>query len=312
MSRHFLLFRVEDTWFQENYASGSSGAVAVGPDVIITLRRSFFVANAAAVSVGAVGTSFNGWVRISDCVFNFNRALSEFGLVGAALLNFGNNVEITNSIFKGNEATLIGGALWLLPNSTFKITNCTFERNVARGAPAIALFANSTLDLRNSIFKENNSTLFNTGAIYTYTGATLTITSCSFVRNVALEKGAGAAILFGPANIVDIKDSIFLNNSAAQNGGAIFVSVGSSVAISGSVFGGNVAGNSGGAIAMVSANTSITNSIVSLCRSDLGGGISIQGGVTSFRNVSFLNNSAVSVAAVQVECALNQTDSEII
>jgi hypothetical protein len=278
----------------------SCGAISVGPEVNVTLARNYFFKNEAMRSVGVLGTSFSAGVRIRECVFILNRAAERAGLVGVASFNFGNDVEITDSIFQENIAGFVGGAIWVFPSSVVKIKNCTFERNVAMGAPALNIFANSTVEIIGSTFLKNNSTFFSVGTVYTYSNVLLTVRSCSFISNVASGDGYGGAIMAGPANTLTIKDSIFLNNSVARNGGALCVSIGSTLSMDGSEFRGNFAGNKGGGIMFRGQTALITNSIFFGCESGYGGALFIGGGDVTIRNVSFLNNKAPTAGAVLV------------
>ncbi len=98
----------------------------------------------------------------------------------------------------------------------------------------------------NNCRLENNSTQNSGGAIYSTDP--LTITGCTFSNNSAQSGGAIYAFVVAP----DVENSVFIQNTAAGDGGAI--SIGGRVAsathlhITNTRFTGNLAGEGGGAV----------------------------------------------------------------
>jgi predicted outer membrane repeat protein len=241
-----------------------------------------------------------------------------------------------------------GGGLYMM-NSSPTIDRCRFLANnsgqpngfIGRGG-AIYVGDNSVPAIEECIFTANSS--YNGGAIYAKAGG-WNISDCEFVGNTAALRGAGISIAanvgpsaVGIANcafhgntsssqggaisafnlagtpggnflVIDIDDSLFLNNTAGSgsSGGAIWSS-GARLDIASCDFVSNSASNgSGGAISMVGQEFSTPN-VIRDCRfqrntaspGDSGGIVAVSstgpgGFPVSIKQCLFLGNHGVSV-----------------
>lgn len=162
-----------------------------------------------------------------------------------ALYNSGGNIEVGNSIFKGNFADsnninfAIGGAIYNLNGGTMTINNTDFQNNYTNGASSYGgAITNgyqsgpqANMTITNSIFRNNyaeGSVVERGGALYN--NGKVTITESTFNNNSAIgETGnyvsAGAIYNEGSAEILK---SEIINNTAKSvdygsiTGGAIY------------------------------------------------------------------------------------------
>ena len=184
---------IQDSEFSQNSAQGDGGAIFfLG---LLQILGSRFEENWALPNVIQIGNSDSG---------------VEYDLFGSGGAVYGEQIEITASVFDGNIALINGGAIYadesleifqLLPqngnsHSTEFENNIAFaedflgsgENGVQAGGGAIMAAGSATV--RDSLFK-NNLTAGNGGAI-NYIDGTLTIKNSTFDANTAF--GSGGAI----------------------------------------------------------------------------------------------------------------------
>ncbi|MDK9559139.1 choice-of-anchor Q domain-containing protein [Marinobacter sp. M216] len=199
-----------------------------------------------------------GQLMISDSKFSDNSVTGN----GGAIHNRG-VAEIRNSLFSGNRAGARGGAIesW---DADLTIEDSVFENNqtltdsnsgIAGGAISTAgEFGVGTTTIRRSEFRGNQARNYG-GAIYQSTGETLLIEDTVFEDNHVVaasnEFGTGFnAEAHGGAVAVDrstgvlIRRSSFVNNTANNYGGALYIGRsgrGGTVTVEDSTFDGNQA-----------------------------------------------------------------------
>jgi len=143
-----------------------------------------------------------------------------FGGNGGAILagaSTGNSVTITNVVFSGNYCSpsandgCSGGAISMTGGGNLTVSNSTFSGNDAA--------KNKGTGSGGAIYFDNNS---NPGNV--------SITNSIFTNNVAQGTGAqGGAVYLagGVGSTYTVGNNTFTGNSAAQNGGALYLSKGS-------------------------------------------------------------------------------------
>ena len=236
---------VDNVYFLNNTAKSDGGAIyfdslAVGCKVI----NSTFENNTAGDDGGAIDWNATTGV-LNGTTFINNKA----GDNGGALCREENAAGGYgyNNIFYNNTAYQ-GGAIAWMKSENININHYTFVDNAAEvsGGAIYVGEGSGNCIVSNSYFEGNNVTSTDDGhggAIewYAQSGAVFTST---FNDNHAYK---GGAIFVGrTSGDINITDSIFENNTAVSNGGAIDVNA-SSVIITGSTLTGNTAQN-GGAI----------------------------------------------------------------
>lgn len=187
-----------------------------------TLRDSRFIGNGGA---GAVSIVFGS---ISDCYFEGNHSGNNGGAINAQ-----GGPQISACTFVNNSANSSGGAV---SASGAVIDACSFAGNTAQSSGGAV---SGTSFVGRSTFSANRAG--NGGALSGF----LRVTACSFSENEAVGAliGSGGAIT-GSAG--EIRDSEFVRNSAAGDGGAC--AVGGNTAIVNCTFVDNLAVFFGGGV----------------------------------------------------------------
>ena len=291
-------------------SSSSRGDVhsALYSENTVTLSRCTLVNNKATSTYNTVTNSyvvrtasFDG--SMTDCIVRDNYVSSIGAMaIGITIVGSSSN-KVSNTKFMNNYATstngnAFGAALQVLGT----VSNCTFEYNQANS------------DVNNS----------HAGALCFRPGST--VYNCTFIGNIAYR---GAATTFHASG--ELKDCIFINNTATGFGGAISTgydgTTGQNVKISNSYFEGNAApiggaitthGNditvdnstflsnkaadNGGAIYVVDDGITVLNSnFGNNSAKNYAGAIYVKGNNVKIQNATFVNNSAHFAGAVRVE-----------
>lgn len=291
-------------------SSSSRGDVhsALYSENTVTLSRCTLVNNKATSTYNTVTNSyvvrtasFDG--SMTDCIVRDNYVSSIGAMaIGITIVGSSSN-KVSNTKFMNNYATstngnAFGAALQVLGT----VSNCTFEYNQANS------------DVNNS----------HAGALCFRPGST--VYNCTFIGNIAYR---GAATTFHASG--ELKDCIFINNTATGFGGAISTgydgTIGQKVKISNSYFEGNAA-PIGGAITTHGNDITVDNSTfisnkaaddggavyvvddgITVLNSNFGnnsaknhaGAIYVKGNNVKIQNATFVNNSAHFAGAVRVE-----------
>lgn len=264
--------------FSNNKSNTSDGGfLAAYGELNITGGK--FENNKAKNTGGAIIVGENSKASIENATFENNQAST-----GGAI-NSLNDLTIKNSTFTNNQAKW-GGAI----RSTKKLTleEVNFKNNTANSAGG-ALYLQGGAEINNSDFEENKATI-NGGAIYS--SKEIEVSSSKFSKNSA--KNSGAIHLKEVTEVSKITDSLFTENNATEQGGAVWAN-NSDINIDKTNFNNNSSGNYGGALCFNGDKTfSITNSSVIKNKSDLGGGIFALGGNLKVENTTIESNNATN------------------
>ena len=213
--------------------------------------------------------------------------LTVYAFVGGALLVNQSNVDITSSIFEGNNAE-VGGAIFSVDESNITVSNSTFVNNHA--------FYPYKLSFGGAIYSESGQ--YNPGRASMPISGSMVIINTEFIDNTATSEG-GAVVAFyvnvgihkcklirnsgslGGAMmvqnaIVTIYHSQFDHNIAhyaVTGGGAVLVNDGTVVNITRSQFSNNTAWQGGALFAKSLSNVTITNSVFDRNTAQTHGGV---------------------------------------
>ena len=209
---------------------GIGGALYIS-DSNITVLHSLFKENTATYSGGAIHMQKTRGSFV-NCTFERNSAkslLNKKTSGGAISSCYRSNITVQESLFIENTATYIGGAVHM-QKTRGSFVNCTFERNSAKsllnkmtGGGAIFSCDRSNITVQESLFKENTAT-YSGGAI-NMQKTRGSFVNCTFERNSL--KGLSDKISFGGAifscdrSNITVQESLFKENTATYNGGAI-------------------------------------------------------------------------------------------
>ena len=155
--------------------------------------------NAAVTGGGLFFYTTASGASISNCSFSNNSSTASGGGIGAYLNGTSHTspITISNCTFTSNTAGANGGGMELrfansYSNNNIIISDCIFSSNTAAapsgnsafGGGAIRAFT-CALDVHNSVFNSNSTTLANGGAILLYSTTSATINNSKFIANTA-------------------------------------------------------------------------------------------------------------------------------
>jgi predicted outer membrane repeat protein len=164
---------------------------------------------------------------------------------------------IANNAFQTTSFTYGGGA-YLSDNVELTLIRSRIEGHIAqstfdgRGA---GLYLNNAAVTLNDSQVENNTAGTVGGGIRLWDTSSLTIQGGSSLSNNHALNGTGGAIAASGTPTIDIIDSLLMGNSAATDGGAIYLESGTLDFTGGWTLRENSAGGSGGAIAALGSAT---------------------------------------------------------
>ena len=283
---------LSDVKLSDNAADGYGGAVFNNGELVVSdsVFNSNDVLNRGSASVDYGGAAIYNWydgtLTVSGSNFTNN------------IKNYKNGDNLVGAITTIGNATVIGS----------NFVNNSGRWGGAISATGAELRKNSsTLTVSNTIFKDN-SALY-AGAVYIW-GSNYNIADCVFDNNTAFGKGnmtpnnnnGGALVVsqvsrFNEPITGTISGSKFTNNKA-QYGGAAYFNKGF-VTITDSVFENNVATAEGGAVDF--SHASVKDLVVSINNSSfVGNKAPVAGAIftnvdSKITNSNFINNSAAKI-----------------
>ena len=188
----------------------------------------------ATISKGDAIKKFN-YFNIAAIASNVVLSNLKFTSNHASAINWnGDNGVISNCIFENNNAQGegLGGAINLHANNC-NITDCSFKNNGAYNYGGAIYIEGENNSISYSKFEDNNVNSLETtvitsgGAIYSK-GKGLTIDTCNFKGNSAINGNGGAVYVEGDGNIIfnsTFSDNFLsntLNSTSLIGGGAIY------------------------------------------------------------------------------------------
>ena len=229
--------------------------------------------------VGAIATIGNATVIGSNFVNNSGRWGGAISATGAELRKNSSTLTVSNTIFKDNSA-LYAGAVYIW-GSNYNIADCVFDNNTAFGKGNMTPNNNNGGALVVSQVSRFNEPI------------TGTISGSKFTNNKAQYGGAA----YFNKGFVTITDSVFENNVATAEGGAVDFSHASVkdlvVSINNSSFVGNKAPVAGAIFTNV--DSKITNSnFINNSAAKIGGAICNVNDLT-VENSKFVNNTPQAI-----------------
>ncbi|WP_157975969.1 choice-of-anchor Q domain-containing protein [Lewinella sp. IMCC34191] len=241
--------------------SGSGGGILNNIDATLTISNARIALNEANRAGGGIedASGSGSMVTITDSKINDNVVFNAPGNGGGIHIGSDGDLMITGSSVDMNKAGAEGGGIWN-GAGTLTVSNTLVRMNEAMGDDADqgggGLYNNGN---GNIIVKDNARILDNKatgtagsgGGILNNTGATLTVMDSEVSGNEANRAGGGIEDASGSASMVEITDTDFENNRvnfAPGNGGAIHVGSDGNLTISGGMVSGNSAGQEGGGL----------------------------------------------------------------
>lgn len=277
---------IYNSTFQHNTANANGGAVYWrGHDGQI-IDSNFINNTAKGLNTDSYGNSGDGgamfWAGINgtveNCIFLDNEAkknpsLNQSGRGGAVYIEpcaHGNkNTTFHNVCFENNVAGTNGGAVdWHAGAHDGLVENATFINNTAKGDGGAVYWYGDYGEIKNATFignkalgPDDNKNSGGFGGAVSCSGYHFAIGDSVFVNNSANLNGGAVVVKAEGSRNTTIENSIFISNEAGRNGGAICWNINCPDGIIiNSTFEYNRAHGSAGAVGMQSANSCIYNS----------------------------------------------------
>lgn len=187
------------------------------------------------------------YILITDCQFIFNTA----GESGGAVYKTGSNdsLIVDNSYCSSNLANAFGGTLYISgTNSSVSVTNSAFINNMAIREGGGAIYSNglhANVTLNSSIFCNNSASYCSVLDVDNYNHFSVNLTNSVFTYNTASGQTIGGGVACIRNASINILDSTFKHNFASHHAGVFYIDE-SQTSVDGSVFINNSAAVDGG------------------------------------------------------------------
>lgn len=265
------------------------------------------------ITIDANGNSrifnvLNGNITLDGLTITNGYAVGGSG--GGIIIGIDTSLTLNNSTIEGNFA-LEGGGISNVSQSTLIINNSTISSNTASvfGAGGIADHGSSRIIITNSTIT-NNTADFIGGARFEGEVTIIGSTISSNVSRYSSSAGGGVAITSSNA-LVDISDTLIINNRAGSGGG-IAISNNGSLTLSNSTVSNNQAVSFGGGIHSYGGNSVIDNTDFDGNTAYYGGAINLKNGSSKITSSTVTGNEALGKGGgVQIDgglMTLNATD----
>jgi predicted outer membrane repeat protein len=260
--------------------------------------------NAATGSGGGIRDQGNVSLTLTNMTVTGNQASADGG--GIAMENAAGSttwtLTVNSSTISNNNADGAGGGIETDGSGQVFInagTQITGNRAVNQGAGVyLDAVANqsATLTMTGTLVSGNSSNGAANGSgggISNAGNGAVSIAGSTVENNVATRTGGGFSDAANGLGTLTVSSSLFRNNSAAGNGGAIFVS-GPSATITSTSIQGNTTDASGGGLFASGTTLTVMSSTFSGNRAAIGGGIELQTTGTG-ANGSTITNSTLAL-----------------
>lgn len=248
--------------FEQNTADEHAGAIFLSGDTLTTVTNgTVFESNSAKRYGGAIYASSAKGLTVSGATFVTNGKHGEYNtLRGGAIYNENIALITESCTFEENTAVEKGGAIYVATDGTYVDGSAEsvsggeishFIKNSSEVGGAVCMYGKA--DFFGTEFKENSASE-NGGALYLGTGIVLNVNGATFNANEA--KNGGAIASFG---IIDISNTVFIANKAAERGGAIYTEA-NTIKITDSEFAENKANEHGGALSCNKSTVTVDDS----------------------------------------------------
>lgn len=203
-----------DCLFQDNFTSGSGGAIVSHSNCVSYFENCQFINNSSLYNGGAIwdGYTLAGTSQYVNCLFEGNHCEDN----GGAIYMVNTKASFDNCEFRDNYSDYQqGGAVFAYDECTTSYEQCVFSGNVAQGSGgALDNNDNSTTTINRCLFR-NNSASMGGGICFTYY-MDVVMTNSIIVNNEAINYG-GAFRLVQFSHAV-LNNCVIVNNRAGTDG----------------------------------------------------------------------------------------------
>ena len=209
---------IQNSFFMDNYADQSGGAIAVLDMSSVLIRNCIFKNNKADNQGGVISLEYSN-LNVYNSKFLNNESL--FTSAGAIWIEE-SNANIYDSEFKGNVANSQGGAISSrYGNLILKRNDFRYNEAVTGGAILLEYETDTIIDSTNI---ENNLAENTGGGLFLHE-TEINISNSSIAYNVANSLDGGG-IYIGKSCNINIDSTYINNNHANHYGGALFIEKG--------------------------------------------------------------------------------------
>ncbi len=171
---------------------------------------------------GAISAFGSGAVlKVNGGAFYGNRTYDAAGeCSGGAIYSNAASVTVNNAVFEGNYAEDDGGAVYTYGGSLKLSSSSFYSNNCDELGGAVCLAGSATAEITECLFSQNSSTEEHGGAVYCDSGSGTYLKNCRMYYNSAAKDGGA---LYINADRVFVVGGEYRYNTAAKNGGGIYV-----------------------------------------------------------------------------------------
>ena len=285
-------FTMQNAEILGNTATTSGGGVYVIANGTFSMTDSQIYGNSATTFGGGVYVAANGFLSMTDSQIYSNSAKTSGGgiyTLGSVTATSGVN-KIYNNQVTNTSGTQNGGGVFIGISGVLSMTNGEIYSNTARsngGGVYIDNNANASLTLNNTSVYSNSTTAATGAGIYKSVNAKLSITGGEFYNNSAATNG-GAIYIYGgtgasATTLSGVSIGKEVNNAYLPNtakiGGGIYINTGTVT------------------IQKNSAKTDIKSYIIgnnTIASGSTGGGIHMAAGTLTISDTEITGNSATT------------------
>ena len=223
------------------------------PENLLISGKDLTLRNAGGGTVTVFGQGLDKCIKISGTTtdvelegITFSNGFSTSAGAGVSVEG-GSRANITDCIIENNINSLLGGGLYMSGGGT--VTNTIIRNNIAAGNGGGIYLASSALKTFVDCTIEGNTGTEGGGMAYVMGGDLLDMIGCRFESNTATNRGGAIAVLgTSIAGIVDVELCEFVSNRAEIGGGAIWISDRDVFRALNSIFVNNTAATDGGVV----------------------------------------------------------------
>ena len=260
----------------------------------ITIQQANMVIDGAGYTIDAKGMTGIFKITGTNVLLKNLKIINAKDDNGGALLIYGNNSKIIDCEFINCNAINEAGAIYS-NGSNCNISYCNFT-NCSSNNYTGAVFINGENSTIDSCNFENNTAYTSAGALGVGRVDNVKVRNCTFNNNYitidTMEDGFGGAIYWNNNTGGIIENSTFTNNNAKFCAAAICWCGYDGVINNCNFIGNNVYENGGAIYLYLGTGNNITNSRFEDNRAKRGAGILTNGENTTIENCTFLNNNA--------------------
>ena len=253
--------KLEHVFFDNNTCLGNGGAIYTHRNATVTLQYVGFKENSAGKiekehdSIGCGGAIFgagSATIMLSNTTFYRNTAYKGGSMCGVGRVK----LIMFNTSFENNSAQDSGGSIHIAEYTNIVINSATFTANQANSS----LSGNDCFHLSTyyhgggAIYAENNTSILISHTTFNHNTAKY---GCLHtLLQVRTRHASGGAIYIRAQESITliINDTMFYDNTAKTNGGAVYLSKNVTIHLTFVHFTNNSAGNSGAAMHVQESN----------------------------------------------------------